>query len=108
MKDRMAEPTQVQCGGCGDLEVRRSFAGQPGIPTSERVLYDGTEMDRPLKRSCPHCSSVEVFRSHRRGFIEKYVLHPFRMRPYRCVECDTRFYALADFRRENSSTDQVA
>ena len=108
LEDRMAEPTQDQCGSCGTLEVRHPFAGQPGIPTSERVLYDETEMNGPLKRSCPNCSSLEVFRSHRRGFIERYVLLPLRMRPYRCIKCDTRFYALADFQREDPSTDKVA
>jgi DNA-directed RNA polymerase subunit RPC12/RpoP len=65
-------------------------------------------MNGPLKFSCPHCRSREVFRSHRRGFIERYVLLPFRMRPYRCIKCDTRFYALLHFQTEDASTDKVA
>jgi hypothetical protein len=33
---------------------------------------------------------------------------PFRMRAYRCIKCDTRFYALAHFQKEDSSRDKVA
>jgi hypothetical protein len=49
-----------------------------------------------------------VFRSHRRSFIERFVLAPFRMRAYRCIECDTRFYALARSEKEESSTVKLA
>lgn len=62
----------------------------------------------PLKRSCPHCRSQEVFRSHRRGFIEKWLLPSFRMRAYRCIKCDTRFYALSHPQEEGSSTVKAA
>jgi len=48
-----------------------------------------------LKRPCPRCHSDEVFRSHRRGAMEKYVLRLVGMRPYRCVNCDARFYGLS-------------
>jgi hypothetical protein len=92
----------------GAAEIRRLFAGQSGIPRSERLLYDGTEMNDRLKHSCPYCTSVEVFRSHRRGFIERYVLPPFRMRAYRCIKCDTRFYALSLFQKEDPSRGKVA
>jgi hypothetical protein len=46
----------------------------------------------PAKRPCPHCRSMEVFRSHRRGTLERYVLRAIGMRAYRCVTCDSRFY----------------
>jgi DNA-directed RNA polymerase subunit RPC12/RpoP len=65
-------------------------------------------MSAPLKFSCPHCRSEEVFRSHRRGFIERYLLPPFRMRPYRCIKCDTRFYSLSHSQTEDSSPDRGA
>jgi len=65
-------------------------------------------MNGPLKRPCPHCGSQEIFRSHRRGFIERYVLPSFRMRAYRCIKCDTRFYALLYLQEAASSEDKAA
>ena len=53
------------------------------------------------KRHCPHCGSAEVFRSHRRGAMERYLLPAVGMRPFRCVNCDARFYQL------NHSQDPV-
>ena len=41
---------------------------------------------------CPYCGSAEVFRSHRRGAVEKFLLRPIGVRPFRCVNCDARFY----------------
>jgi hypothetical protein len=46
------------------------------------------------KRHCPHCGSAEVFRSHRHGAMERYLLPAIRVRPFRCVNCDARFYRL--------------
>ena len=46
------------------------------------------------KRPCPHCGSSEVFRSHRRGMMERYLLPIIGVRPVRCVCCDARFYRL--------------
>jgi DNA-directed RNA polymerase subunit RPC12/RpoP len=46
------------------------------------------------KRHCPHCGSAEVFRSHRRDAVERYLLRAIGMRPFRCVNCDARFYRL--------------
>src|ERR1700691_6142799 len=88
--------------------VRHLFSGQSSIPSSPCLLYDGTEMNDCLKRSCPRCTSMEVFRSHRRGFIERYLLPPLRMRAYRCIKCDTRFYALSHFQKGDSPADKVA
>ena len=44
------------------------------------------------KRPCPHCGSPEVFRSHRRGTVERYLLRAIGVRPFRCVNCNARFY----------------
>ena len=44
------------------------------------------------KGVCPNCSSSEIFRSHRRGAMEKYLLRAVGVRPFRCVNCDARFY----------------
>jgi len=46
------------------------------------------------QRSCPNCGSSEIFRSHRRGAVERYLLRAIRVRPFRCVNCDARFYGL--------------
>jgi hypothetical protein len=47
------------------------------------------------RRSCPHCRSVEVTRSHRRGPIEKYLLRAIHVRVYRCDDCNSRFYGFS-------------
>jgi hypothetical protein len=44
------------------------------------------------QRTCPCCPSRRVSRSHRRGIFERYLLSSVRIRPYRCDECDSRFY----------------
>jgi uncharacterized protein with PIN domain len=41
---------------------------------------------------CPHCSSRSVRRSRRRGKIERIVSAVFRVSPYRCEECDYRYF----------------
>ena len=46
------------------------------------------------KRLCPHCGSSEIFRSHRRNAVERYLLRAIGVRPFRCVNCDARFYRL--------------
>src|ERR1700745_3999541 len=60
----------------------------PRTTGGERVL----RMKLNIRRPCPHCSSTEVFRSHRRGPFEKYLFSIIGMRPYRCIKCDSRFY----------------
>jgi hypothetical protein len=49
-------------------------------------------MSSDSKRLCPYCGGSEVFRSHRRGAMERYILRPIGVRPFRCVNCDARFY----------------
>ena len=51
-------------------------------------------MQPNLKRPCPHCGSSELFRSHRRGIMERYLLSVIGVRPLRCGNCDARFYRL--------------
>lgn len=43
--------------------------------------------------SCLHCQSTCVRRSKRRGVFELSVLRFIPMRPFRCENCDRRFYA---------------
>jgi hypothetical protein len=49
-------------------------------------------MNFDSKRPCPHCGGSEVFRSHRRGLRERYLLRAVGARPFRCVNCNARFY----------------
>jgi hypothetical protein len=44
------------------------------------------------KYRCPECGSESVYKSHRRGILERMVLGLTKMRPYRCRECYERFY----------------
>jgi uncharacterized protein YlaI len=43
--------------------------------------------------SCPHCHSKAVRRSMRRGMIESAILRLIPVRPFRCKDCDHRFYS---------------
>ncbi len=53
---------------------------------------------------CPGCRSVDVYPSHRRGWLERGPLTWFAVLPFRCGACQTRFYrlALGDPRRRHS------
>ena len=44
------------------------------------------------KRECPWCGRTDVRRSHRRGLIDRGLSRLLRISPYRCEECDRRFY----------------
>lgn len=43
--------------------------------------------------SCPHCHSKAIRRSMRRGMIESAILRLIPVRPFRCKDCDRRFYS---------------
>jgi hypothetical protein len=60
------------------------------------------------KRLCPNCRSGENYRSHRNGLLEKYLLGPFGVRPYRCMNCDVRFYGFSRFDEEASVKNKAA
>jgi DNA-directed RNA polymerase subunit RPC12/RpoP len=44
---------------------------------------------------CPHCNSKYIHRSKRRGIFELSVLSLVPIRPFRCEDCDRRFYWFA-------------
>lgn len=46
-------------------------------------------------RQCPLCGSSSLRRSRRKTLIEKILLPLFGRLPYRCEQCDHRFYAAA-------------
>lgn len=41
---------------------------------------------------CPNCHCAAVRRSHRVGLLERVVLNALSVHPYRCIDCDKRFY----------------
>jgi hypothetical protein len=41
---------------------------------------------------CPRCGCGAVYRSRRRGLIERHLFRAIHLRPYRCENCDSRFY----------------
>jgi len=60
------------------------------------------------KRPCPHCRSTETSRSRRHGSVERFLLRVIGVLPYRCLDCDARFYALSWFGTGTSVTDKAA
>ncbi len=46
-------------------------------------------------RYCPLCNGGDVHRSKRRGAIEKAVLPLFLLHPFRCKNCDSRYFDLS-------------
>ena len=56
---------------------------------------------------CPICLATSLFRSHRRGVLERGPLTWVGLLPFRCRLCQTRFYkvALRDPRRRQRGSD---
>jgi len=46
----------------------------------------------PRRHRCPACDSSAVDRSARYGTLERLYLTLASQRPYRCRDCDHRFY----------------
>jgi hypothetical protein len=55
---------------------------------------------------CPNCASASVRRSRRNGVIEKTLLKALALHPYRCEECDERYFRLG-MRRESPEQPQT-
>ena len=47
--------------------------------------------------ACPNCESGKIRRSRRQGFVERVFLRLTLVWPYRCDDCDLRFWG---FQRE--------
>lgn len=45
-----------------------------------------------LLRCCPNCYSLDVHRSRAQSFLELFVLPVVFLRPYRCGQCEHRYY----------------
>ncbi len=60
--------------------------------TKEVVSPAPTEMRS--RKFCPRCGSKYVHKSHRHGVVD-LVFRAVLLRPFRCEECDGRFYRRA-------------
>jgi hypothetical protein len=77
-------------GGVGPVPETPSQA-------SHQSAAPGPKGRKPGPRPCPYCLSPQVTRSRRRNVWER-VLILMLLRPYRCLECDARFYGRVSFR----------
>lgn len=41
---------------------------------------------------CPNCDNTRIHLSRRKGFLERGILAMIFIRPFRCDECDGRFF----------------
>jgi hypothetical protein len=89
---------------CGDSGW--DFASILGSAISSVVRRIGIDMSTKL--NCPQCRSIETSRSHRRGTVERYLLAVIGVRPFRCLNCDARFYSFARFDEETSLNNKAA
>ena len=48
---------------------------------------------------CPSCKSSRLRRTHRIGVLERTLSKIFGLRPYRCKECDDRFFRIKTHRK---------
>jgi hypothetical protein len=48
---------------------------------------------------CPNCTAIKLRRSRRKGILEKTLLKVLAVRPYRCDQCDERYFGVG-LRRE--------
>ena len=81
-----------------------NFAGSgPGCATRlTRARIEGDFMGFILSREerhCPRCGSHSVRRSRRRGAMERMVCALLGVSPFRCDECDHRYFRFGRVRR---------
>jgi hypothetical protein len=90
----------------------RSF-GNSGRGFRERSRFDHSSLRPPAGNShdyetrLPQCRSIETSRSRRRGTVERYLLRVIGLRPFRCLNCDVRFYSFARFDDETALNDDA-
>ena len=53
--------------------------------------------------SCPHCRSVRIHLSRRKGIFEWSILAAILIRPFRCERCDLRFFRWSFTANPNAS-----
>jgi hypothetical protein len=50
---------------------------------------------------CPYCHSARVHRSRRSTLLEQTLLRVISLYPYRCEDCDLRFFTLGPITRKS-------
>jgi hypothetical protein len=58
------------------------------------------------RRECPFCESHAIRRSHNAGLFDALFVRLMLMRPFRCMECEERFYGF--FFRKSALKKQQA
>lgn len=66
-------------------------------PLREFVEGPMLALARFLRECCPSCDGTNVRRSHRWSLTD-WALTPLSIRPYRCMDCHSRFYAWPSLR----------
>ncbi len=90
-----------------EVRVRHNF-NQHCCLGAHSQASGALEMKPDSQRLCPHCGSPEISRSHRRGTVEKYLLRAVGVRPFRCANCDARFYRLKHSNGSESQDSRAA
>jgi hypothetical protein len=59
-------------------------------------------------RYCPFCNSDDILHSRRRDIIDFVVLPLAMLRPFRCMDCDCRYYGFFFAKRVSPATSPSA
>jgi hypothetical protein len=73
----------ICCSNCSRLRVDSGLQRLNANPMKR--LRTASEL------SCPQCKSRTVYRTKRRGILERIILYPLGFRAYRCEYCNKRF-----------------
>jgi hypothetical protein len=71
------------------MRAPRSREELKGRDASAQLMWVQSSLKQ---RPCPKCQSKETRRSKRRGFFELGLLGLLPVLPFRCRDCDWRFY----------------
>jgi len=87
------------------MEMYKSEQTERGTAYEDdgRVVGDGSG-SKSMRPSCPKCQSSNIRRSRRRGLLELVAFTVTRVRPYRCLSCDSRFFRRAVPHTEGTSS----
>jgi len=77
---------------CEDAtEGKQGIASIQGSRLPSDILFLPSSKRAAVPVSCPDCQCGRIHRSRTRGTVE-FLLAFLRFRPYRCEECDFRFF----------------
>jgi hypothetical protein len=71
----------------------RFYFGFPWYGWQWFIALKSAREAAPVARPCPNCGESKTRRSHRQGVVE-WIISVFLIRPYRCMTCGRRFFAL--------------